>query len=56
MMAESNEQIILDAVDSFLAKEVRPVAKSLELADRYPTQIVEKMKVPTGFLLDLPGY
>jgi alkylation response protein AidB-like acyl-CoA dehydrogenase len=44
-MAESNEQIILDAVDSFLDKEVRPVAKSLELADEYPTDIVEKMKV-----------
>jgi alkylation response protein AidB-like acyl-CoA dehydrogenase len=45
MMDESNEQIILDAVDSFLDKEVRPVAKTLELADRYPTDIVEKMKV-----------
>jgi alkylation response protein AidB-like acyl-CoA dehydrogenase len=44
-MAESNEQLILDAVDSFLQKEVRPVAKELELADQYPTDIVEKMKV-----------
>jgi alkylation response protein AidB-like acyl-CoA dehydrogenase len=44
-MAESNEQIILDAVDSFLDKEVRPVAKMLELADEYPTEIVEKMKI-----------
>ncbi len=45
MMAESNEQIMLDAVDRFLEKEVRPVAKALELADEYPTDIVEKMKV-----------
>ena len=53
-MAESNEQIILDAVDSFLDKEVRPVAKSLELADEYPTDIVEKMKVLGLFGATIP--
>ncbi len=40
----SEEQIILDAVDKFLEKDVRPHAKDLELADEYPTEIVEKMK------------
>ena len=53
-MAESNERIILDAVDSFLDKEVRPVAKSLELADEYPTDIVEKMKVLGLFGATIP--
>ncbi len=40
----SDEQIILDAVDKFLAKDVKPYARDLELADEYPTDIVEKMK------------
>ncbi|MEM7098181.1 MAG: acyl-CoA dehydrogenase family protein [Pseudomonadota bacterium] len=40
----SDDQIILDAVDKFLAKDVAPYAKALELADEYPQDIVEKMK------------
>ncbi len=40
-----NEQIILDAVAKFLAKDVKPFAKALELKDEYPHDIVEKMKV-----------
>ena len=43
-MSESDDQIILDAVDRFLEREVKPVAKQLELADEYPVDIVEKMK------------
>jgi alkylation response protein AidB-like acyl-CoA dehydrogenase len=35
---------ILDAVDRFLEREVRPVARELEAADTYPTAIVEKLK------------
>ena len=41
----SEEQIILATVDKFLAKEVKPFAKDLELRDEYPHEIVEKMKV-----------
>lgn len=41
----SDDEVILAAVDRFLEKEVRPVARELELADRYPDEIVEKMKV-----------
>jgi alkylation response protein AidB-like acyl-CoA dehydrogenase len=41
----SEEQIILDAVDKFLLKDVKPYAKDLELKDEYPHEIVEKMKV-----------
>ncbi len=40
----SDEDIILDAVDKFLARDVKPVAKALELADEYPHEIVEKMR------------
>ncbi len=38
------DQPILDAVDRFLEREVRPVAKRLELADEYPHEIVAKMR------------
>lgn len=38
-------QIILDTVDKFLAKDVKPYARELELKDEYPHEIVEKMKV-----------
>ena len=41
----NDDQIILDSIDKFLAKDVRPYAKELELADRYPAEIVEKMKL-----------
>ena len=41
----SNDQaIILDTIDKFLEKEVRPVVKEYELADKYPHEIVSKMK------------
>jgi len=40
-----DESIILDAVDKFLDRDVRPYAKDLELADEYPFEIVAKMKV-----------
>ena len=39
-----NEQLMLDAVDRFLAVEVKPCAHQLEQDDEYPTAIVEKMK------------
>ena len=40
----SDEQIILDTVDKFLEREVKPVARDLELADEYPHEIVAKMR------------
>ena len=40
----SDIQIILDAIEKFLDKEVKPVARDLELADTYPHEIVQKMK------------
>ena len=39
-----SDQVILDTVDKFLDKEVKPVAKALELKDEYPHEIVAKMR------------
>jgi len=38
------ERLILDSVDRFLEREVRPVVHALEAADTYPAAIVEKLK------------
>ena len=40
----SEEGIILDAVDKFLERDVRPYAKALELQDEYPHEIVARMR------------
>ena len=37
------EQMVLDAVERFLDREVRPVAHQLEHDDVWPAAIVEKM-------------
>ncbi len=39
-----DEQIILDSVERFLDRHVRPVAKALELADAYPHEVVSEMQ------------
>lgn len=41
---DGQERMILDMVDRFLEKEVKPYAWQLEHDDEYPAQIVEKMK------------
>src|ERR1700729_3699072 len=41
---QSEENMILDAVDKFLETDVRPHAHDLEARDECPTEIVEKMK------------
>lgn len=41
---QEQEQLILDTVDKFLQKEVRPYAIELETSDTYPDEIVEQMK------------
>ena len=40
---EEQERLILDAVERFLDREVRPVARALEAEDAYPIAIVEKL-------------
>jgi alkylation response protein AidB-like acyl-CoA dehydrogenase len=42
--AADDDAIILDMVERFLQREVRPVAHDLEQADAYPHELVEKMK------------
>ena len=48
-MSESNlpndESLILDSVDRFLERDVKPYAHDLDASDTYPEDIVEKMKV-----------
>jgi alkylation response protein AidB-like acyl-CoA dehydrogenase len=39
-----DESIVLDMIDSFLERDVKPFAHDLEYNDTYPTEIVEKMK------------
>jgi alkylation response protein AidB-like acyl-CoA dehydrogenase len=39
-----DEQLILDSIDGFLERDVRPHVHDLEARDEYPTEIVERMK------------
>ena len=39
----SEEVMILDSVDRFLERDVRPVARDLEASDTYPQSIVDRM-------------
>ncbi|MDF2463647.1 MAG: Butyryl-CoA dehydrogenase [Ramlibacter sp.] len=41
---DSDEQAILDAVEVWAEKELRPIARKFDLADEYPTDVVEQMK------------
>jgi alkylation response protein AidB-like acyl-CoA dehydrogenase len=41
---DEHEALILESVERFLEREVRPVARELEATDTYPTAIVEKLK------------
>ena len=42
--AAGDEALILDSVDRFLERDVKPYAHDLEAGDTYPDAIVEKMK------------
>lgn len=42
--ADEQERLVLDSVDRFLERHVRPVAMKLEHDDEYPHEIVAKMK------------
>jgi alkylation response protein AidB-like acyl-CoA dehydrogenase len=41
--ANHNDAMVLDAVDRFLERDVRPVAHALEIADEYPREISDKL-------------
>ena len=40
----AEEKAILDAIEVWVEKEVRPIAKKFDLADEYPHDLVEQMK------------
>ena len=42
-MHTSEETMILDSVDRFLERDVRPVARELEARDTYTQSIVDRM-------------
>ena len=39
-----DEAEILDSIDAWVAREVRPIAREHDLADEYPAGLVEQMK------------
>jgi len=43
MTATEEENMILDAVDQFLERDVRPYARELEAMDTYPKEIADKL-------------
>ncbi|MGI9334858.1 MAG: acyl-CoA dehydrogenase family protein [Gammaproteobacteria bacterium] len=43
-LPNTDDVLILDAVDRFLERDVRPVAHDLEARDEYPHEIVDKLK------------
>ncbi|MCH8138420.1 MAG: acyl-CoA dehydrogenase family protein [Proteobacteria bacterium] len=43
-VTDEQEALILDSIERFIARDVKPVAHELEAADAYPSEIVEKMK------------
>ena len=43
-MTDEQEALILDSIERFVARDIKPVAHELEAADAYPSEIVEKMK------------
>ena len=41
--SDEDEALILDSIDRFLERDVRPVAHGLEAADEYPREIADKL-------------
>jgi alkylation response protein AidB-like acyl-CoA dehydrogenase len=52
--AAEHERLVLDALDKFLAAEVRPHVRALEHDDIYPAEIVDKMKALGLFGCTIP--
>lgn len=54
-MLDETEQSLVDLVARFVDEQVRPVVKGFEHADRYPMQLIEKMKAMGIFGLAIPA-
>jgi alkylation response protein AidB-like acyl-CoA dehydrogenase len=52
--SDGQEALILQSVDRFLERDVRPVVHALEAADSYPAEIVEKLKTLGLFGATIP--
>jgi alkylation response protein AidB-like acyl-CoA dehydrogenase len=44
MTTSIEEQQVLDTIDRWVEKEVRPIARKFDQADEYPVELVEQMK------------
>ncbi len=42
--SEEDERAILDSIENWVEKEVRPIARKFDQADEYPHELVEQMK------------
>jgi len=42
--SDEQDTLVLESIDRFLERDVRPVAHALEAADAYPEEIVEKLR------------
>jgi alkylation response protein AidB-like acyl-CoA dehydrogenase len=51
---DGQDALILDRVDRFLERDVRPVARELEATDTYPAAIVEKLRALGVFGATIP--
>jgi alkylation response protein AidB-like acyl-CoA dehydrogenase len=51
----SEEQLVLDTVRAFVDRDVKPVVRSLEHADTYPEELIERMKELGIFGLLVPA-
>ena len=54
MTTAIEEQQILDTIDRWVEKEVRPIARKFDQADEYPADLVEQMKALGLFGLSIP--
>lgn len=54
MELNAEEQAVVETVRAFVDREVRPVARELDHADRYPERLIEQMKALGVFGLAIP--
>ena len=43
-LTADDERMLLDSIDSWVEKSVRPIAREFDHADKYPSELVEEMK------------
>ena len=43
-LTDDDERMLLDSIDNWVEKSVRPIAREFDHADKYPAELVEEMK------------